>query len=80
MKREQKPNEPKLEGNARFEGYAMDLIDGISKILNFTYRFELVEDGKYGSYNPDTGEWDGLIRQLLDKVSKCFIKEKLLFQ
>lgn len=69
MKREQNINEPKFEGNARFEGYAIDLIDGISKILNFTYRFELVDDNNYGSINSETGEWNGLIRQLLDKVS-----------
>lgn len=35
-----KPKEGEiLEGNARYEGYSMDLIDGISKILNFTYRY-----------------------------------------
>lgn len=28
----------KLEDNDRYEGYSMDLIDEISKILNFTYR------------------------------------------
>lgn len=35
-----------LEGNARLEGYSMDLIDAISKILHFQYRFELVPDGE----------------------------------
>jgi hypothetical protein len=34
------------EGNHRFEGYSMDLIDAISKILHFQYTFELVPDGK----------------------------------
>lgn len=79
-----------LEGNARFEGYSMDLIDAISKILRFSYRFEIVPDGellkspqrraftkfsphkfkgKYGSYNKQTKQWDGLVRHLLDRVS-----------
>ena len=60
-----------LEGNNRFEGYSKDLIDGISKILNFTYQFYLVPDGRYGSYNKETKKWDGLIKELLERVS-CF--------
>lgn len=58
-----------LEGNARYEGYSLDLFEGISKVLGFTYRFELVPDGKYGSYNPKTKKWDGLVKHLLDRVS-----------
>lgn len=33
------------EGNQQWEGYSLDLIDAISKILHFQYRFELVPDG-----------------------------------
>lgn len=58
------------EGNDRFEGYSIDLIDGISKIIGFKYVFELVPDGAYGSYNPETKKWNGLVKQLLDHVSK----------
>jgi glutamate receptor, ionotropic, invertebrate len=58
-----------FEGNARYEGYSLDLIDGISKILGFKYIFELVPDKAYGSYNKETKQWNGLIRQLLDRVS-----------
>lgn len=58
-----------LEGNNRFEGYSLELIDGISKILGFQYRMELVPDGKYGSYNKVTKKWDGLVKHLLDRVS-----------
>lgn len=57
-----------LKGNAQFEGYSLDLIDGIAQILNFSYIFELVPDNKYGSYKPEKKEWDGLIKQLLDRV------------
>lgn len=57
-----------LEGNARYEGYSVDLIDAISKILGFQYRFELTPDNKYGSYNKVTKKWDGLVKQLLDRV------------
>lgn len=51
-----------------YEGYAVDLIDGISRILNFSYEFYVVPDGHYGSYNPHSKQWNGLIRELLDRV------------
>lgn len=57
-----------LYGNDRFEGYSINLIDEIAKELNFKYAFELVPDGKYGSYNKVTKKWDGLVKQLLDRV------------
>lgn len=58
-----------LEGNNRYEGYSIDLIDSIAKILNFQYRFDLVPDNKYGGYNKVTKKWDGLVKHLLDRVS-----------
>lgn len=58
-----------FEGNSRYEGYSFDLIEGISKILNFKYRIEIVPDGKYGSLNKETKKWDGLVKHLLDRVS-----------
>lgn len=57
------------EGNDRFEGYSIDLIDGLSKQLGFKYVFELVPDNMYGIYNPETKKWNGLVRHLLDRVS-----------
>uniref|UniRef100_A0A0K8V3R8 Glutamate receptor 1 n=1 Tax=Bactrocera latifrons TaxID=174628 RepID=A0A0K8V3R8_BACLA len=55
-----------LQGNARYEGYSMDLIDAIARLLNFKYEFVLAPDGKYGSFNKLTQSWDGLVKQLLD--------------
>lgn len=63
------PDGRRLEGNEQFEGYSIDLIDAISQILNFSYTFQLAPDKQYGSYNHKTKEWNGLIRQLLDRVS-----------
>jgi hypothetical protein len=40
------------EGNQQWEGYSMDLIDAISKILHFQYRFELVPDGECSFVSP----------------------------
>lgn len=61
-----KDSAERLSGNDQFEGYAVDLIYEISKILGFNYTIRLVPDGRYGSYNKETGEWDGMVRELLE--------------
>lgn len=50
-----KDSSDKLSGNDQFEGYAIDLIHEISRILGFSYTFRLVPDGRYGSYNKQIG-------------------------
>ncbi len=47
----------------RYEGYSVDIINEISQILGFNYTIKLVEDGAYGSYNKQTGKWNGMIGQ-----------------
>lgn len=49
-----KESAEKLYGNAQFEGYAIDLIYEISKVLGFNYTIKLAPDGRYGSYNKET--------------------------
>lgn len=55
----------------RYEGYAVDLIQKLSDIMGFEYEF-LIE-GRTGKLNPETGEWDGMIRRLIDHVIKAFV-------
>lgn len=69
-----------LVGNDRYEGYSIDLIDGIAKILNFSYEFYLVPDNAYGSYHPETKQWDGLIRELKERVRKCYLMAPKFFR
>lgn len=45
-----KESEKELTGNDQFEGYAIDLIEEISKVLHFNYSIRLAPDGKYGGY------------------------------
>ena len=52
------------KGNARFEGYAIDLIDELSMLLNFKYEIRIAKDRKYGSEQPD-GSWNGMIGEVL---------------
>lgn len=55
-----------MTGNDRFEGFGIELIDKLSHKLGFNYTFILQEDGAYGSLNRDTGEWNGMLREIMD--------------
>lgn len=70
-----KDSSEKLTGNAQFEGYSVDLIYEISRILGFNYTFRLVPDGRYGSYNKQTKEWDGMMKELLDQKADLAIAD-----
>ncbi|XP_031771032.1 glutamate receptor ionotropic, kainate 1 isoform X2 [Apis florea] len=60
-------NRGNFSGNARYEGFCIDLLKEIAHMVGFGYKIELVPDGKYGVYNYETGEWNGIVRQLMDK-------------
>ncbi len=34
------------------------------------YRLRLVPDNMYGARDPDTGHWNGIVRELMDRVSE----------
>lgn len=70
-----KDSSEKLTGNAQFEGYSLDLIYEISRILGFNYTFNLVPDGRYGSFNKKTKEWDGMMKELLDQKADLAIAD-----
>ncbi|KFB52145.1 AGAP000801-PA-like protein [Anopheles sinensis] len=70
-----KDSAEKLTGNSQFEGYAIDLIHEISKILGFNYTIRLAPDGRYGSNNKETGEWDGMIKELLEQRADLAIAD-----
>ena len=55
-------------GNHKYEGFAIDLIKEVAKMLNFNYEIYLVHDGKFGSRNAD-GTWNGMIGELLSGVN-----------
>ncbi|XP_013416771.1 glutamate receptor ionotropic, kainate 2 isoform X2 [Lingula anatina] len=55
-----------LKGNARFYGYCVDLLAEISKLLNFNFTIKLVDDGNYGAPVGPNGEWNGMVRELID--------------
>ncbi|KAK7863966.1 hypothetical protein R5R35_000081 [Gryllus longicercus] len=61
------PRDPTARGNDQFEGYSLDLIAAIARILNMTFEFRLVPDSQYGAFNPKTQKWTGLLGELLER-------------
>ena len=39
----------------------------IADVLGFRFRLYTVPDNLYGVINQETGEWNGIVRQLVDK-------------
>lgn len=55
------------DGGVGFEGFCVDVLHEIASIVGFQYSISVVPDGKYGA--PDKrNEWNGMVRQLIDKV------------
>ena len=54
----------KLDGNDRFEGFAIDLMTEIAAFLKFNVTFKLVDDGNYGSQD-EHGNWNGMIEEVM---------------
>uniref|UniRef100_A0A3P9PWM6 Glutamate receptor n=1 Tax=Poecilia reticulata TaxID=8081 RepID=A0A3P9PWM6_POERE len=60
-----KKNHEQFTGNDKYEGYCAELASEIAKHVGFTYRLELVGDGKYGSRDPETKQWNGMVGELV---------------
>lgn len=65
MLRKPKDETEFLEGNDRYEGYCVELIQRIQQQLRFKYEFELVADGKNGNFDKEKNEWNGLIGEII---------------
>lgn len=63
------------EGNARYEGYVVDLVNRIQQNLKFKYELEIVPDGQYGTRNAATGKWNGMVKYLLDRKADLAIAD-----
>ncbi|XP_069680348.1 glutamate receptor ionotropic, kainate 2 isoform X3 [Periplaneta americana] len=72
MTREEKPyvmvkEDSNLTGNARYEGFCIDLLKWIANQVGFRYAIRLVPDHMYGVFDPETKEWNGIVRELMEK-------------
>ena len=54
-------------------GYSVDLLNHLSNILGFTVDLYLVEDSKYGGYNPSTGMYNGMVGDILNSKATMAI-------
>ena len=61
-------SEHPLLGNARYEGFVVDLLKKLSALLGFNYIVKPVNDGNYGSKNKSNGQWDGVVGEILTGV------------
>lgn len=64
-----KESSEQLEGNNRYEGFGIELIDELAKMNEFNYTFEIQADGVYGSLDKSTGKWNGMMEKIMDGVS-----------
>lgn len=64
-----------MTGNERFFGFCIDILGRIGRMVGFDYIIDLVPDKKYGAKDPDTGEWNGMVLQLMKHVC-IFVKRK----
>lgn len=68
-----------LTGNERFFGFCVDILARVANEVGFDYILDLVPDKKYGAKDSSTGEWNGMVLQLMKHVSNfyfslvCFI-------
>ena len=58
-----KESSSEIIGNDRYEGFMIDIIQKMSKILGFNYIFEVQIDEAYGSFNNITKKWDGMLEK-----------------
>lgn len=68
----------KQEGNDQYEGYAVDLIHELSRIVGFKYKFKEVSDKKYGAREvlPNGTEyWNGMIGEVISGVADMAITD-----
>lgn len=63
----QKESMTMLTGNERYEGFAIDVIQQLSEILEFNYTLQVEKD--YGKLNNKTGKWSGMLGKIMAEVS-----------
>ena len=63
------PKHEILQGNARYQGFSMDLIAELARRLKIKFEFEVLASGARGVYNKETKSWNGLILEVLERVS-----------
>lgn len=53
-----------LEGNDKYEGYVVDLVEELSKLQGFNYEIDLFESKSYGDCNKTTMTCNGMLGEI----------------
>ncbi|KAM4570934.1 putative glutamate receptor isoform 1-T2 [Fundulus diaphanus] len=53
-----------MSKGSQLEGYCIDLISELSKMLGFKYKVHLVKDNRYGAMD-SSGNWNGMIGEII---------------
>lgn len=61
----------RLSGNARYEGFCIELIERLAELLQFNYTF-VAMNGSYGSLDNVTNKWDGMLGRLIEDEDAHF--------
>eukprot|EP00794_Sanderia_malayensis_P008975 gene8975-9933_t len=59
--------------NDKFSGFCKDILDKLSKDLDFKYDLYLVPDGKYGTGKANHTLWNGMVGELIKKEADIAI-------
>ena len=71
-------------GHMKYEGYCIDLLTRLQETLGFQYELYVVPDGNFGVEDPKTGQWNGMVGELVHDVSELnqfdhFIQQHPIF-
>ena len=62
-----------FKGNERFEGFTIDLLQRVSKDLQFKYNIIVSPGNLYGQLDKN-GDWNGMVGAIKAKVSELFFR------
>ncbi|XP_076178431.1 glutamate receptor ionotropic, kainate 2 isoform X2 [Ptiloglossa arizonensis] len=64
-----------MTGNDRYEGFGIDIIQELSKMLGFNYTFEVQADNVYGSYVKKANKWTGMLGKIIAEEADLAITD-----
>ena len=65
-----------------YTGYCIELLDRLQLDMKFKYTIEVLPVNVYGSKDPFSQKWNGMMEYLVDRVgffTSIFVKRKTLF-
>ena len=66
VKEDVNPSSPNK--SEEFEGLSVDILEKMRETLQFNYKIYVVPDGKFGVKDRLTGQWNGIVKEIIDKV------------